>query len=204
MKDTFTDPAQLQTFLNQLGAGSDQAFNELYATFRIPLYRYAFVQNLSDHDAQAVADDTLIEIAKNPLRFKGVDANGGGVAFNTYVFAIAKYKIMSQHRRHKTRRARELEDPDGEVGNAMVDDGLNVLGLLESAQDAEAVLHCIGKLPIEQSEAVQLVYWHEFTEQQVAQVQKIPAGTVKSRLSNAKKKLKVCFENWIKGGRYGR
>ena len=52
----------------------------------------------------------------------------------------------------------------------------------------------ITKLPKEQQELIFLKYFHDYKNQDIAVLQNIPEGTVKSRLHSALKKLKLYFQ----------
>jgi RNA polymerase sigma-70 factor, ECF subfamily len=53
----------------------------------------------------------------------------------------------------------------------------------------ETVRLAIARLPLQQRQAVELAYWHGQTHKEIAQVLRVPEGTVKSRLRLAQAKL---------------
>lgn len=75
--------------------------------------------------------------------------------------------------------------------------------LLIQKQDHEAVHYCLDKLPAKALGIIKATYFGELSEAECAALFKIPQGTVKSAIFNAKKKLFACIENWRKGGRHG-
>jgi len=82
-----------------------------------------------------------------------------------------------------------------------IDPNWDLVANLEAKQDSEAMLKCIDKLPTDQREAIFWVHYQEEGLEVVAKHLECPVGTVKSRLFNARLKLRDCMSRWRKGGR---
>ncbi len=65
---------------------------------------------------------------------------------------------------------------------------------IERAADRKPLHEALAKLPAEHRGAVALFYLEEMSVAEVAVSLDIPVGTVKSRLMNARKKLRAAFE----------
>jgi RNA polymerase sigma-70 factor (ECF subfamily) len=63
-----------------------------------------------------------------------------------------------------------------------------------NVDDYIALRKCVDHLPSKQKIVIHLIYFKDFTESDVAEILKIPVGTVKSRLHKAKKLLKEAFK----------
>lgn len=50
---------------------------------------------------------------------------------------------------------------------------------------------CVGRLSLLHREVLALIFFHELSYEETAEVLGVPVGTVKSRLSNAKKALRA-------------
>lgn len=200
---SFTDSAKLEGSLNLLAARNEEAFKMLYTTFRTRLFRYAATFGLSGHDAESVAIDTLLDFCAQAKKFARLGDEYKASGVEPYLFRIARNKAVSQFRKKYAYSERVQEDPDGELTNLMPDP-MSVVLAMEVEQDKEGVKHCLDRLNLEQRDAVVLVYWKGFSLSEVATTQGSELGTVKSRIFNAKVKLKKCFETWINGGRYER
>jgi RNA polymerase sigma-70 factor (ECF subfamily) len=70
------------------------------------------------------------------------------------------------------------------------------------AQDQEAMRFCIDRLKPMHREVVFQVYFAEQGVASVASLLDCPVGTVQTRLFYARKQLRTCIENWIRGGRH--
>ena len=73
---------------------------------------------------------------------------------------------------------------------AAIEDPAEDPDALLQKKDRNAVLReCLGALSAEHREIVDLVYYHEKSVQEVAEIVGIPEGTVKTRMFHARKKL---------------
>lgn len=59
----------------------------------------------------------------------------------------------------------------------------------------EQLLYAVGQLPVEFQEVVILKYYHDLEVTEIAEIIGVPSGTVKSRLSRARQKLKEIIKN---------
>jgi RNA polymerase sigma-70 factor (ECF subfamily) len=60
---------------------------------------------------------------------------------------------------------------------------------LEKKEKGEVIRQCLTSLSAEHREVVDLVYYHEKSVEEVAQIVGIPEATVKTRMFYARKKL---------------
>jgi len=86
--------------------------------------------------------------------------------------------------RHKSRHNQEnnLEDI-----TLLVDD-------VSGWQESESLAMCISRLPAEQQEALKLAYYYGYSCAEIAELTQCPAGTVKTRLYHARRKLRQLFQ----------
>ena len=83
-------------------------------------------------------------------------------------------------------------EPDAESGSLvemLVHDEAGPVQNLESAENRQAVLQAIERLPEQLRQVVLLVYYQGLKYREAAGVLSIPVGTVKSRLHAAMQKL---------------
>ncbi|HEX8033458.1 MAG TPA: RNA polymerase sigma factor [Ktedonobacterales bacterium] len=165
------------------------ALEQLYTRYRPRLWRYLLQQ--LDGDSGAV-DDLLQEIFLAVWRAAG-DFRGDAQV-NTWIFRIAHHQLA--HRQRSAARR-----PEGHLAMlAPPDDDRDVQsedtrGEPAQASHEEAVLDrliliaAFRRLPPKHREALELVYQQGFTFEEVAQILDIPIGTVKSRISNARRAL---------------
>jgi RNA polymerase sigma-70 factor (ECF subfamily) len=169
--------------LARLVERDERALRELHELFARRIYLFA-VSRLRDEDAaQTVMIDTLFEVWKHPDRFRGESR------FSTWLLGIAKYKVLSAFRS----RDAVHEDID-DYSEVIADSATGIVERLEEGQRQQLLMECIDKLSDAQRECVQLVFLEGLALAEIAAVQKVPEGTVKTRLFHGRKNLRDCVE----------
>jgi RNA polymerase sigma-70 factor (ECF subfamily) len=97
--------------------------------------------------------------------------------------AIARFKALSALRR------RPDEELDEEKAAAIEDPGDDPETAMEKKDKGEILRKCMTSLSREHREIIDLVYYHEKSVEEVADILKIPENTVKTRMFYARKKL---------------
>ena len=163
----------------RIARGDRQALAELYARYRLPLFQYLLHFTADSGLAEELLQDTLVAVWKNAGSFRGPGRPAA------WLFGIARRRACKRLRRRELPRAdvAALEtlpagDPEPEAA------------LLAGVARDELVA-AIGRLAPVHREVLLLIFVHEFAYQETADVLGVPLGTVKSRLSNAKRALRV-------------
>lgn len=114
-----------------------------------------------------------------------------GRRFSTWLFQIAVNQCRDKWRREGTeKKARPALE--AEAGSA-ADDSQDVA--LEKKEDILKLRSFIEHLPPDQREVLVLRYYHHLSEKKVAEIVGCPAGTVKSRMHHAIRKLRRQYKN---------
>jgi RNA polymerase sigma-70 factor, ECF subfamily len=102
-----------------------------------------------------------------------------------WLFGIAT-NIAHSHRRHEVRELRAIATISPERGSPI--DGV------EARVDAERMRGMLARgladLPPEEADVLLLLVWAELTQAEIADALEVPVGTVKSRLSRARGRLR--------------
>ena len=101
----------------------------------------------------------------------------------TWLLAITRFKALSALRKKKDA---ELDDETA----AAIEDTSDTPEVAVAKKDTGNVLrNCLARLSQDHREIVDLVYYHEKSVEEVAEIVGIPENTVKTRLFYARKKL---------------
>jgi len=151
------------------------------AELRPRLYRSALAWCGSPHQADDLVQEALSKALKKIERLKDPDA------LDAWAFSI----LVNCFRDHCRSRQPLAEHRD------LVDEvQMSAEELLESEQRIRRVRRAIGMLGQGQREVIALVDLEGFSYAEVAQILKIPMGTVMSRLNRARQRLKqLLIEN---------
>ena len=147
----------------------------------IPKLR-AFALSLASHAdyADDLVQETLMKAWNHQNSFQE------GTNIKAWLFTILRNEYFSQLRK----RRREVEDADGDYASNVMTPGGQ-----ESQLDMADLRIALQQLPDDQREAVVLVGASGFSYQEVAEICRVPVGTVKSRVNRARNKLAVLLGN---------
>ena len=186
----------MQDLLQAMAAGEQQALRMLWQQWagKVQLFVRMQLSPCGDEAtslAQEVTADVFHEVWLNPLRYDG------RVAFNTWLFTIARNKAVDCARK-RTRRLQMERQADDEDFHSVPDPAPGPEGQLNAAQDKKAVLYCLQRLrnPL-QREALLLWAVEDMPVADIAHTQQCPENTVKTRLFHGRKNLKICLQQWL-------
>lgn len=180
---------ELRNLLNRIGQGDDQAVASLYRHYHGFVYAYLRHRMADEAAAEEVTHDVFMAVVGRPQSF------AAQAKFSTWLCGIAKHKMADWHRK-RLRRVPETELDEASLLE-LPDPDPGFMERLADAQLEAALRKCIDALPEAHREAVFWAYYEDADMETIARHQGCPAGTVKSRLSNARKKLMACLSSWF-------
>ena len=156
-------------------ADDPEAFRECYE--RLGPVVLAYVQRFVPRDeAEDVRQQVFLEVWRSRSRY---DRDR---RIEPWVLAIAKRRAID----HLRRRSRAPVQPVAVLPLPMPDGAPHFTDTHAEAAELRAALDV---LPAEQRETLELVYFHDMTQPQIAEQLGVPLGTVKARSSRALRKL---------------
>jgi RNA polymerase sigma-70 factor (ECF subfamily) len=182
------DTERIRTLLDRVARQDEAAFRELYKAFSRRVFAYA-LNMVKDHArAEEIVVDTMYEIWRAPTRFRGESQ------FGTWLIGIARNKALM---RLRARRPDEFHDDLDDIAETEAADTPDGFAVLAAKQRAEGVQTCMAKLSDDHRECMHLVFYEGLTLAEVAEVQRCPEGTVKTRLFHARQKIKQCLQRLL-------
>lgn len=184
---------ELAALVARAQAGSKQALNDLIECCYQDLFFYAFktVQN-EDLAADITQDGCLDIIAKiSELREPA--------AFHAWARRIIHTRCTRYFR--QTREVTVDEDENGEtIFDRLPDESEGVLPeqVQEDKEFRQTMQQMLDSLPAEQRTALLLYYYEKLSVSQIADIQGVSDGTVKSRLNYGRKAVKAKVEEYEK------
>jgi RNA polymerase sigma-70 factor (ECF subfamily) len=166
-----------EMLIARIAAGDRLAMQTLFARHRTAVYRWLlrFVGN------EAVAEDLLSDVFLDVWR--QADRFQARSSVSTWLLAIARFKALSARR---TRKDAELDEM---IEATVADPADNPEVMLEKKNREELVRAALNNLSPEHKEVIDLVYYHEKSVDECAQILGVPSGTVKTRMFYARKKV---------------
>lgn len=173
-------------------SGQTADFNELIRRYERELYRY-LARYLGDPaQAEDVFQNTFLQVHLK----RGLYEDGR--PFRPWLYAIATHQAVDTLRkvgRHPTVSLDQRSGPsagDSEPGaliDLLVNEGPGPLAELQEKERQDWVRRSIERLPETLKQTLVLAYYQDLKYREIADILKIPVGTVKSRLHAALAKL---------------
>jgi RNA polymerase sigma-70 factor, ECF subfamily len=146
--------------------GERPAFRELFDRYKNPIYGFVRRRVANPSRAEELTQDVFMALIQNR---KGYEVRS---SFRTYLYRIAMNRVASEFRKAK-------DDP-----------GAADLASGSDASVTHQVREALDKIEPEQRQIVMLREYQGLTYQEIAEVLKIPVGTVRSKLFRAKLALR--------------
>lgn len=149
----------------------------LFARHHVRVYRFVLRLVRNEATAEDLISDVFLDVWRQAGKFEGRSA------VSTWMLSIARFKSLSALRR------RPEEELDEEVAGAIEDQSDDPEVTLAKKDKGSVLRECLTRLSAEHREIVDLVYYHEKSVEEAAQIVGIPEATVKTRMFYARKKL---------------
>ncbi len=119
---------------------------------------------------------------------RGLRRLDDAAAFPAWAFRIVTRRAADAIRRAQRRRKLNAAYENESIECVQSTDGI------ENSADAHAVRKAINALPNDQRAAIALFYLQDLSVAEIAAALEVPAGTVKTRLMHARRKLRAALE----------
>ena len=169
--------------------GDPAAFGELVERHRAAVYRAALAALGSHAEAEDAAQDAFL------LAFRRLDSFRGDASFKTWLLTIAWHQAIN-HRRSLSRVWRRMVAPrDQEEAEAVLENvaaaGLTPEGTTAHHQLRHELRRAIQTLSPKLRDALLLAQSGEYTYEEIGTMLKSPVGTIKWRVSEARRVLRT-------------
>lgn len=166
-----------------IAKGEREALAGLYDQLSGPVYSLTYRLLGDAAEAQDVVQDIFLQV----WRTAGSYQAGRGSVFS-WVVTLARNRAIDRLRMRR-RRTELLEGAGPELQPAALQeaDSAVALGMREQA---EAVRAALARLPEDQRKAIELAYFSNLTQQEIAELLNEPLGTIKARIRRGLLRLK--------------
>lgn len=169
-------------------AGDKDAFDALVARYERPVYNLVYRVVGNHHDAQEITQDAFVRAYQALPTFRQ------GAGFYTWLYRIATNLSLDEIRRRRRRPV--VLDGDMTQG----DDREDPQDALVQGETRHVVHAALQTLPPEHRTIIVLRDLLDLTYEEIAQIQHLPLGTVKSRLNRARRMLRRRLSDGQVGG----
>lgn len=166
-----------EELLRRIAGGDRLAMRVLFARHHMRVHRFICGLLRSDAGADDVLNDVFFDVWQQAGRFEGRSS------VSTWLLGVARYKALS------ARRKRSDDPLDDELAGAVADEADDPEVIVQKKSKGEALRACLAGLSNEHRSVIDLVYYHEKSIEDVAQIMAVPVNTIKTRMFYARRKL---------------
>ena len=166
-----------EVLIGRIANGDRLAMQVLYARHHVRVFRFVVRLVRDEATAEDLISEAFLDVWRQAGRFEGRSA------VSTWMLAIARFKALSALRR------RPDQELDEETAGAIEDPSDDPAAALEKKDKSTMLRKCLTGLSAEHREIIDLVYYHEKSVEEVAEIVGIPENTVKTRMFYARKRL---------------
>jgi len=171
--------------LRRVSAGDRDAFRDLYLRYHRRLARFLTRLTNRYEDAEEIINDTLWIVWQRAGEFRNASR------VSTWIMGIAYRRALNMIRRASTHeRAMRLEIAETEAAVSDSAQALEQRQLLDSG---------LAELPLEQRLVLEFTYYLDHSCEEIAEIMDYPVNTVKTRMFNARRKLRTILSHAAPG-----
>jgi RNA polymerase sigma-70 factor, ECF subfamily len=163
--------------IGRIAQGDRLAMQQLFARHHVRMYRFVLRLVGDATAAEDLISEVFLDVWRQADRFEGRSA------VSTWLLAIARFKALS------VLRKRSDKELDEETAAGIEDTSDDPEVVVQKKDKGEILRKCLSALSAEHREIIDLVYYHEKSVEEVAEIVKIPENTVKTRMFYARKRL---------------
>jgi RNA polymerase sigma-70 factor, ECF subfamily len=177
-RDLSANPATSdEVLIGRIANGDRLAMQVLFARHHVRVFRFVLRLVREEATAEDLISEVFLDVWRQAGRFEGRSQ------VSTWLLAIARFKALSALRR------KPEQELDEETAEAIEDTSDTPDVTLAKKETGEVIKQCLTLLTAEHREIIDLVYYHEKSVEEVAEIVGIPEATVKTRMFYARKKL---------------
>ena len=137
--------------------------------------------------AEDIVQEAFLSLWRTGARY---DSSRGSV--RSWVLGVVHNRAIDTFRRDTVRTGKDISD-DGAMERLSANESTE--REVERRDDATQVRGALQELPAEQRQVIELAYFGGFSHSQIAEILKLPAGTVKGRMRLGLTKLRISLDD---------
>ena len=190
---------EIEMLVERARQGDRSAFGQLVDEYKDKIYNYVARMLNDPYEAEDVTQEAFLRAYRSLPRFRGASS------FHTWLYRIASNLAIDVVRKRKRQEPtfsldEPLESDDGEYERELPDETGGPEDRTSTRETRVAVRRAIMDLPEKLRDVMILYELQGETYEDIADILGVPLGTVKSRLFNARNRLKEALEELVEAG----
>ena len=175
--------------------GKENAYRELLARYERPVFSLVFRMVRDRETAEDLAQETFVKVLNN------IDRYSPDFKFSSWLFKIANNLTIDHLRRRRLDTISIEGAPDAVTAESAKATSITIvagdespLEELESRELGQAIERAIAKLRPEYRACIMLRHVEDRSYEEIAEIVKLPLGTVKTYIHRARHELRVALD----------
>lgn len=170
-------------------SGDPAAFNRLMEMHEKRMYAVALRMFGNREDAQDSLQEAMLRVYRSIGGFKGQSS------FGTWVYRITMNTCLDEIRRKKNKQSASLDNMLDQ-GWAPTDEGASPEKRVMQQEMRKSIAQSIQELPEDMRSAIIMRDVHGYSYEEIADTLNVNVGTIKSRISRGREKLREKLSNF--------
>lgn len=183
------------TYIRRALDGDQNAFKQIMTKYHGPIFAMVYRMVHIREEAEDLVQETFIKA------FNSLNSFNEAYAFSTWLYKIAVNNCIDYFRK-KRLRTFPLENPiqakEGEIKRDFPDIETTPENRMISDEKTSKIENAINRLPEKYRIAIELRHKDDKSYEEIADILKIPLGTVKARIFRAREMLKKELKDLLK------
>lgn len=186
-------PPEDMELIERTRRGDREAFDELVRRYERQAYSLAYRLTGNYDDASDVVVEAFVRA------FQGLHTFRGDAHFGTWLYRVVLNTFYDSRKRakgpqHTVSLEQDLELEGDTVARQIEDSSPGPQELVEQREREQVLQRAINQLPPERRVLIVLYHFENLSYEEIAELLKLPVGTVKSRLNRARLALRELLE----------
>ncbi len=178
----------LIALIDRVALADEKALRELYELTSSKLYGVAVRVVTNREWAEDVLQEAFINIWKIAGDYKATLSPP-----MAWMALVVRSRGLDFLRRRASERADRMQELDDVISDTVAGDSPNPMDVAQASEQAKALHNCLNLLDNKQREVVSLAYMRDLSHSELADLLKLPLGTVKTWIRRGLEQLRGCM-----------
>ncbi|MFT3927392.1 MAG: sigma-70 family RNA polymerase sigma factor [Myxococcales bacterium] len=188
------------TLVRRAQQGDRTAFRQLFDKYHRRVFAVALGVVKNPSDAHDVVQEAFVKVHRHLATFQGASS------FYTWLYRITMNLAIDHLRRKKV--ARQVDFDESLKRDDEIEDPMNLAPVLTNSDPgkthsrkelASKIQGALGTLPEIHRQCILLREVEGLSYEEIAQIMKVPKGTIMSRLFHARRKMQTALADYVEG-----
>jgi RNA polymerase sigma-70 factor (ECF subfamily) len=188
------EPQPDRELVSAILGGETDRFSELVRRYEKRIINYVYRITHRYEDAHDLAQEIFVKV------YMALDRYDPKYQFSTWIFRIAQNASIDALRKKQLAEVSLTRQPDEEgrgKEREFADVGVSPYRDLKNKELSAAIDSAVDRLPDEYRELIQLRHFAELSYDEIAELKRMPLGTVKNKLFRARNLLKDTLGSYV-------